>query len=468
MKPEKTYKNVIPQLFGYDPQEKPPLIHFIGIGGIGMSSLSQWFLAQKWAVSGSDIAESKMSREIEKIGIKVKIGHKKSNIAPGIKLIVFSQAIGPTNPELREAKRRNIPVFSYPELVGHLTRIYKTIAVAGSHGKSTTTALLGIVLAHVDADPTVIIGTALTEFGGKNFRFGKGAYLLLEADEYKAAFLRYSPTLAVVTNIDREHLDFYKNLRNVQKHFLKFLSRVKNGGIFVLNRDDKNLFSLRLQIETIAKSKNIQACWYSLKQPESKKIKQVLKIPGEHNVSNALAALTAAAALRIPISQILRAIGKYEGAWRRMEYRGKYGGALVFDDYAHHPTEVAATLKGFREKYPKKEIVCVFQPHQAERLRMLFKEFQTAFDGADETLILPVYRVAGRDRTRPKFDSKALVRKIQRRQPKKLVFYLEKIENLKKAINTLDGALDSKIIVMMGAGNIADYTNPLLAGWNKK
>ncbi len=461
-------------------------MHLIGIGGIGMSALARYFKAQKWAVSGSDMVSSSLTKNLQKEGIRGKIGHKKGHIRPGLALVVYSQAITPDNPELRETRRLRIPRESYPEVVGELTKKYQTIAVAGAHGKSTTTALVGLILKNAGLDPTIIIGTELKELGGKNFRMGRqlpldpsrclGAgklftkpYLVLEADEFGRAFLHYSPALAIVTNVDREHLDVYRSLAGVQKGFLKFVGKIKNGGVAVLNRESIPLFALRAKISAIAHRKNIKVIWYSLRDSAVKKIKRVLKIPGTHNISNAIAAYALARVLKISESRILAVIGSYHGSSRRFEYRGQLKTKnlklkiLVYDDYAHHPTEIKATLQGFREKFPKSDIVCVFQPHQAKRLKALFKEFAGAFDGADTTLILPIYKVAGRDEHYPGYDSEALVRKIQKERPKKLVFYLKNLKNLKSAFLTLlSPAKRPTVIVMMGAGDIVNYTNSLL------
>lgn len=438
-------------------------VHLIGIGGIGMSNLAYWFLASGWSVSGSDLTPSRITRELQKAHIRVKIGHKKANLPEGCGLVVYSQAVAKVNPELKEARRLGVPAVSYPEMLGRLTRNYKTIAVAGAHGKSTTSSLLALVLENAGLDPTVIVGTKLKEFGGKGFRAGKGEYLVIEADEYAGAFLHYSPLIAVVTNIDREHLDFYRDLTDVKKAFLAFTKNVAPGGTVVLSRDDKNLRSFKPQVRTV---------WYSLRQLEAKKIRKALFISGEHNVSNALAVWRTARLLGIPEKKIFEVFKKYRGSWRRMEYRGKFKIQKskvkidIYDDYAHHPTEIKATLQAFREKYPGSKIVCVFQPHQAERLKALFKDFQTAFDAADVALILPVYQVAGRDKPSPKFDSESLVKAIQRKQPKKLIFYLSDPKNLKKALSTLllpatHHSLPA-IVVMMGAGNIVDYTDSLI------
>jgi UDP-N-acetylmuramate--alanine ligase len=470
---------------------KKPSIHFVGIGGIGISALARWFLAQNWAVSGSDVSKSLITQELIKDGVKVKIGHKKKFLPVNSRLVIHTQAIGNNNPELKSAKDKNIPVLSYPQVLGQIAENYKIVAISGSHGKSTTTAFISLILTKAKFDPTVIIGTKLKEFDNKNFRLGKGSYLVIEADEYKAAFLNYSPIFTIVTNIDKEHLDFYKNLSGVKKSFLEFLSRTKNGGALILNRDDKNLYSLKSKIQHIAKNRSLRVIWFSIKSQDihsdSKNIQAILQIPGSHNVSNALAALTLAKLLKIKSSVALKAIGNYRGSWRRMEYRGilrisnfKFH---VYDDYAHHPTEIKATLRSFKEKFPNKNLICVFQPHQAERLTHLFKEFQTAFNTADIAVVLPTYQVIGRDlltnsRQVRKYSSESLVKAIQKKNPRKLIFYLDNPQNLKKAISTIISSpapfprtntlshklyLKNSIIVMMGAGDIVNYTAKLIS-----
>jgi UDP-N-acetylmuramate--alanine ligase len=476
--------------------------HFIGIGGIGMSALTRWFLAQKWRVSGSDLAKSKITRELAKEGVKLKIRQKKARLGRQLGLVIYSQAIKSSNSELRMARRLRLASLSYPEAVGRLTEKYKTVAIAGAHGKSTTTALTALILKKAGFDPTVIVGTNLKEFGGKNFLSGKGPYLVLEADEFGRAFLHYSPALAVVTNIDKEHLDTYKNLTAVKNAFLKFLLRVKPGGALILNQDDKNLFSLKLRIKKIAKSKNLKVVWYSVLRNNrttniiqqllynrskfatspahfsfgrrtAERIRKIIRIPGEHNVSNAAAAYAVGRVLKIPENRILGAISKYRGSWRRMEYRGLLKAkssklkARVYDDYAHHPTEIKATLAAFREKFPKSKIVCVFQPHQAKRLQALFREFVTAFNDADITVLIPFYKVAGRDRMDSRFTSQTLAAAIQKKYPAKQVFYLANPRKLKQFITKIlrrsaYSPRQSALVVMMGAGDIVNYTDTLV------
>jgi UDP-N-acetylmuramate--alanine ligase len=442
---------------------KKSCVHFIGMGGIGMSALARYFKYQKYIVSGSDRVRSDMTSKLSHEGIKVFIGHASSNLSRDISLVIYNRAIPKDNQELVAARVRKLKTIPYAEALGELTKKYKTIAITGSHGKSTTTAITGLVLAHSGLDPTVFVGTELKEFKGKNIRVGKSPYMVLEADDFGKAFLDYSPTIALITNIDREHFDTYPTLKSAQKSFLQFLERVKENGTFILNKDDKNLFSLRANISKIAKAKRARIIWYSISARAALRIKKVMGIPGVHNLSNAMGAYSVARVLGIPESKILSSISKYHGAWRRMEYRGVFHGAKVYDDYAHHPTEIKATLQAFKEKYPNKKILCVFQPHQARRLQALFKEFQSVFDLADKTIILPIYAVAGRDE-KAKLDSEALVRAIQKKQPKKLLFYLGQPKNLKKALLQLvaKNQWPNTVLIMMGAGNIVKYTDQFL------
>lgn len=373
--------------------------HFIGIGGIGISALARCFLAQNWLVSGSDAAKSSEVLELRRENIKVKIGHEKSNIRLGLDLVVYSQAIPVDNPEFLEAKRLNLLLKSYPEALGELSRKYKTVAIAGSHGKSTTTALTALVFIEAGLDPTVVVGAKLKEFGGKNFRLGKSKYLIIEADEYKNSFLNYYPQGIIVTNVDREHLDHYKNFHNVKKGFLKFMANVRPGGILVLNKDDKPLASL------VKKMKNKRVVWFGIKKDvkQVKQLRKVLKIPGCHNISNALGILKLAKNFGIKEETVLKAITKHKGVWRRMEYKGQCKienskfKIQVYDDYAHHPTEIKATLEAFKEKFPESLLICVFQPHQTYRLQILFKEFTGAFNKADALILFDIYKVSGRD-----------------------------------------------------------------------
>ncbi len=456
--------------------EKKSSAHLIGIGGIGMSALARWFLAKNWAVSGSDLIGSPITQKLKKEGVKVKIGHKKANLPAGTTMVVYSAAVGSSNPEFEEAVRRGFKPMTYAETLGCLTKVYKTIAVAGSHGKSTTASLLGLTLLKAGFDPNIVIGTKLKELDGKNFRYGKSKWLVLEADEWRGAFWNYQPMIIVATNIDREHLDFYKNLGSVKASFLKFFKNIKSGGILILNRDDANLRSLESPIKKIAREKNATVVLYSIKRNAFvSKIKRAINIPGAHNVSNAAAVVAVGRALGINPKVALKVFSVYRGAWRRFEYRGRcqVSGVRcqVYDDYAHHPTEIKATLSAFKEKFPSHPLVCVYQPHQAKRLQALFKEFQSAFTDTDVLVLLPVYEVAGRDRVTSKFTSEKLAAAIKKKYPKKEIFYLADPRSIKKFLaRTLMAKSYSlpPLIVMMGAGDVVNYTPLLLGSKNKK
>lgn len=461
-------------------------VYFIGIGGVGMSALARWFLAKKWAVSGSDSAESTITRNLEKAGVKVKIGQKKGNLPSGAGLFVYNQAISADNPELREARRRKgVPVLSYAEAVGFLTRHYDTCAVAGSHGKSTTTSILSLALAKGGFDPTVIVGTLVREFGGRsgdgvNFRNGKKDLLVLEADEFHSSFLNYSPLHAIITNIDREHLDWYEDFTNVKRAFLEFIKGMRNGGILILNKDNKELRSLTKDISALSKKKEISLFWYSLHDKDARKIaKAMAHIPGTHMQSNAYAAFLLARHLGAKEKDILNAFKAYRGVWRRMEYKGELKIQLacrtgrnsefkisIYDDYGHHPTEIAATLRGAKEFFKKKNIICAFQPHQEKRLTALFGEFVRAFDSADALFLFPVYKVAGRDGTGRTRDSGDLAEKIVRRGTIPNVFFLERFTLLlpwmEKVLSERQLPYRDSVLIMMGAGNINEETKKIV------
>jgi len=450
----------------------PKRVYFIGIGGIGMSALARWFKSEKWSVFGSDIAEGEIIQGLRKDRIGVKIGQKKGILGPKTGLFIYNQAISPTNPEFISAKKSGVPVLSYAEALGVFTCHYETLTVSGAHGKSTTTSLLSLALTKAKYDPTVIVGTKLKEFGDRNFRKGKNNLLLLEADEFHSSFLNYSPTIAIITNIDKEHLDWYKNFSNVKKAFLSFIGRIRSYGMLVVNKDDKNLFLLKNQIESLCKKREIEVRWYSLKDQESKKIQNAMKhIPGTHMISNALAAYCVARYIGAKEKDILDAFKKYHGVWRRMEYKGQLKiqsvsrrtklDVSIYDDYGHHPTEIKATLSGAKKFFKHKKIVCVFEPHQTKRLKLLFKEFTHAFDLADHLFLLPIYKVAGRDENEKKYTSENLSKIIQKKR--KNIYYIEDKKNLKQElIGKLKEINSDAVVIMMGAGTINEETKKVL------
>jgi UDP-N-acetylmuramate--alanine ligase len=430
-------------------------IHFIGIGGIGVSALAKYYLEKGVKVSGSDLAASEITDALKKQGAKVFIGkHKAGNVLKDVKLAVYSPAVKSNNPELVKARKLKIKAQSYPQALGELTKKYFTIAVTGTHGKSTTSAMIGLLLTKAGLDPTVIIGTKLKEFNDFNCRVGKSKYLVIEACEHEASFLSYWPEIIVVTNIEREHLDYYKNMSNILKAFRKFISHLAKDGTLVVNRDNLNLKKVL--------SPKFQTKKYSLKQGEAKKIKKVLKVPGQHNVSNALAALTVARLLKIPDKVSFQALSGYQGAWRRFETtKSRLGDRkiTVINDYAHHPTELKATLEATREKFPRKEIWAVFQPHQYQRTFYLFKEFIEVLSKVpvDRLIITDIYDVAGREQKTIKksVSSEKLAEEIKAQDE---VIY---IPSIKGAADYLKRYLKGgEVVIIMGAGDIyklADY-----------
>lgn len=429
-------------------------IHFIGIGGIGVSALAQYYLAKGHKVSGSDLVSSEITDSLREKGAKLFLrSHKAENLPKDANLVIHSPAVSSDNPEVKKAEKLNIKVQSYPEALGELTKKYFTIAISGTHGKSTTVAMTASILIKAGLDPTVIVGTKLKEFNGSNFRIGKSKYLVIEADEWQASLLNYWPKIITLTNIEAEHLDYYKDLKHILKTFKEYIEHLPESGVLIANKDDKNISKLRVKSSTIG---GLSLDWqnYTLKQKESKIIKKILKVPGEHNVYNGLAALTVARVLKIPDKVSFEALSQYKGAWRRFEIKkGKINDKkfTIVSDYAHHPTEVNATLKAAREKFPGKKIWCIFQPHQYQRTFYLFNDFIRVFSEApiDKLIITDIYDVAGREKReiKKKISSEKLIKKLNKSQ----MIYLQKEEIKSHLKRNLKGG---EVIIIMGAGDI--------------
>jgi UDP-N-acetylmuramate--alanine ligase len=421
-------------------------IHCIGIGGIGVSALAQYYLEKGHHVLGSDLSSSELTDYLQKKGIGIIIGQKPENISEDLDLVIYSPAVKPDNPEFKKAKELGIEILSYPEALGQLTRDYETIAISGSHGKSTTTAMTALVLIAAGLDPTVIVGTKLKEFGGTNYRVGKSKYLVIEACEYDASFENYFPNITVVTNVDKEHLDYFKNFAGVIREFKKFILKLPTTGFLVANKDDKNLVK-------ISKGK-FSTKYYSLKDKDVARLKKIMKVPGQHNVSNALAVVQVARILGIKDVITFKALSKFTGTWRRFETKeGKANGKriTVVSDYGHHPSEVLATLKAAREKWPKKKIGLIYQPHQYQRTYYLFDDFVKLFRqiAIDWILITDIYDVAGREEKfiNQKINSQILVKKIG----KKHVRHMSLAEAEAYAKENMQSG---EVLIIMGAGNV--------------
>ncbi len=425
-------------------------IHFIGIGGIGVSALARYYCAKGARLSGSDLVESDLVRELTAEGVIMRIGHHADNLLRDVARVVYSAAVTADNPELREAKRRGLPCMSYAEALGELTKQYITIGVSGAHGKSTTTALLSLMLARAGLDPTVIIGTRLAEFGGKNVRIGTSRYLIIEADEWNRSFFHYAPAIAVITNVDAEHLDTYKNLGGVIKAFNKYLTSLPKEATVIINAQDKN----SMQAARGCRRKIIK-----FNEKGKRMSKWPLMVAGAFNQLNAEAAYRAASVLGVTRMAAQEAVATFKGSWRRMEPLAPRAGltaqGIFFADYAHHPNEIRATIGAFKAKYRSvgttkgKKLFVVFQPHQVARLTALFPAFVQSFDAADQVALLPAYQVAGREVVGGK-TSEDLYKAMVKRRGKLAegtVFYLK---NVAESLNLIDG----QVVIFMGAGAI--------------
>ncbi|KKP42831.1 MAG: UDP-N-acetylmuramate-L-alanine ligase [Parcubacteria group bacterium GW2011_GWA2_33_14] len=426
-------------------------IHFIGIGGIGVSALAQYYLEKGDEISGSDLASSEITDFLQNKGVRIVISNKAENIQKDFNEVIYSPAVKSDNPEYQEAKRLGITLKSYPEALGELTNQYSTIAISGSHGKSTTTAMVALILIKAGLNPTVIIGTKLKEFGNNNFKMGQGEYLVIEACEYDGSFLNYNPHIAVITNIDKEHLDYFKTFSNVVKTFKNFILKLPAAGFLIANKEDKNLVK-------ISKGK-FTTMYYSTKQKEAIKLKKILKIPGQHNISNALAALEVARILHIKDFISFKVLSEYKGSWRRFEVKNGIANnkkITVVSDYGHHPKEITATLTAAREKYHNKKIWCIFQPHQYQRTYYLFKDFVKNFRlvAIDNIIITDIYDVAGREEKNinEKINSKVLVEKIARKN----IHYMT-LNEAEKFVK--ENIKSGEVLIIMGAGDVYKLVN---------
>lgn len=447
-------------------------IHFVGIGGIGVSALARYFLEKGDRVIGSDLYSSEIIEGLKKNGARIYTSlHSAKNLAKDTDLLIYSPAVLPNNPELLTANKLGIKCQSYPEALGELTKEYFTIAVSGTHGKSTTTAMIALILIKAGLNPTLIVGTKLKEFGNSNFRMGgypntkykiqDTKYLVIEADEHFASFLNYWSKIIVLTNIEKDHLDYYKNLKNILKTFKEYIGHLPDNGILVANKEDKNIKKIILSYQFPIFNKFSIINFQLSKSKDVPKLKKILKVPGEHNVANALAALSVARTLKIPDKVSFSALSQYRGCWRRFEitkilHPKPY---TLISDYAHHPTEIKTTLAAAREKYANKKIWCVFQPHQHQRTFYLFKDFVKVFKNAlrskwiDKLILTDIFDVIGRENLKIKkmISSQKIIKVIKMKNKEKIKY----ISSLKKTKKYLEKNLQGgEVVIIMGAGDI--------------
>lgn len=380
-------------------------IHFVGIGGIGMSGIAELLLNLGYTVSGSDLQVTDITAKLEQLGAKIYRGHERQWVG-GADVVVTSTAIAEDNPEVAQALEEHIPVIQRAEMLAELMRLKKYgIAIAGSHGKTSTTSLVATILGEAALDPTIVVGGKVASLGG-NAKLGEGEFLVAEADESDGSFLKLSPVIEVVTNIDLEHLDYYRDIEHIKDVFLEFINRLPFYGVAIVCFDDKNVAALLPEIHkrTITYGLTEQADLYAtrivsadggtsftVKRRQEELGQVTLNRPGRHTIYNSLAAIAVGLELEIDFSIIATALQGFQGVERRIEVKGESGGVLVVDDYGHHPTEIRATLDAVREAWPEKRLVVAFQPHRYSRTQGLFDEFTTAFHRADVLILTDIY-----------------------------------------------------------------------------
>jgi UDP-N-acetylmuramate--alanine ligase len=443
-------------------------IHFVGIGGIGMSGIAEVLLNLGYKISGSDLKSSAVTQRLATLGATIFEGHTAENVA-GAEVIVTSSAISPDNPEVAEARKLHIPVIQRAEMLAELMRLKYGIAIAGMHGKTTTTSMVAAVLAAGGLDPTVVVGGRVDAMGS-NARLGKSQYLVAEADESDRSFLKLSPILSIVTNIDREHMDCYRNMRDVRQTFLEFMDRVPFYGMIVACNDDPILRKLLPQVQRRVVTYGTRRGSDFLIRPGrieqqpgehrpltyfrvSYRAKQlaefVLHVPGAHNMLNATAAVAAGIGLEIPVEVIHTALENFRGVDRRFQLKGKAGGVTVIDDYGHHPTEIKATLAAAKQCGFRK-IHVVFQPHRYTRTEELLENFTTAFQDADTLRILDIY--AASEKPIEGVTGEILASRIQDASGQK-VRYSPSFGEVAESVSS--EAEEGDMILTLGAGSVS-------------
>jgi len=442
--------------------QKKHRIHFIGIGGIGMSGIAEVLLNLGYVVTGSDLQESETTRRLRALGAQVSIGHQEANLSSDPSVAVISTAVKYSNPEVLEARRRQIPVIPRAEMLAELMRMKFGVAVAGSHGKTTTTSMVAAVLSTAGLDPTMVIGGRLHMLAS-NAKMGQGEILVAEADESDGSFLLLTPTIAVVTNIDREHMDFHQSMERLNESFLSFVNKVPFYGLSVLCLDDASVrgllpkvkkrfttYGLSSEAEFSAQDLMLKPAGAELTALRSGKAlgKVRLHLPGRHSATNALAAVAVAHELEIPFSQVANALDAFTGIHRRFEIKGEPKGILVIDDYGHHPTEIRATLGAIRDSW-KRPLTVIFQPHRYSRTRDLFEDFLAAFEGADRLVLTEIYP-AGEDPIAG-ISGETLYQAIKRKGHLEIEFIPDKSEIAKHLAGKLRAG---DIVLTLGAGDI--------------
>ncbi|MCR4806698.1 MAG: UDP-N-acetylmuramate--L-alanine ligase [Lachnospiraceae bacterium] len=453
--------------------DKPVWVHFIGIGGVSMSGLAEILLDKGFKISGSDRAPSELTKILEDKGITVYYGQKADNISDDIDLVVYTAAIREDNEEYAEALKRGIPMLTRAQLLGQIMKNYNvSIAVSGTHGKTTTTSMVSDILMEAGLDPTVSVGGMLKEIGG-NLRIGASGYFVTEACEYTNSFLSFYPTIGIILNIEEDHLDFFKDLDDIRASFKKFAGLLPENGLLIMNagiKDHEQISSgLKCKVVTVSSDKSMGADLTADNISYDKKgcasftacrgdraicdIK--LNVPGAHNIDNALAAIALADHLKIDTQAMVRGFGLFKGTDRRFEYKGDYKGATVIDDYAHHPTEIRATLNTAR-KYTDGRIVCIFQPHTYSRTKAFFDDFVDALTLADVSVLAEIY--AAREKDTLGMSSELICSELKKKGRES--YYFSTFEEIEEFLRKK--SLKGDLLITMGAGDVVKIGEDLL------
>ena len=451
---------------------KTKKIHFVGIGGIGMSGIAELLLNLGYAVSGSDLHDSETTRNLRALGGTIHKGHD-GDWVKGADVVVTSSAIRKENPEVMAAVAAGIPVIQRAEMLAELMRLKKYgIAIAGSHGKTSTTSMVSWMMTKAGLDPTIVVGGKVDSLGG-NAKLGQSDYLVAEADESDGSFLKLSPVLDVVTNIDLEHMDHYDDMNHIKATFLEFIDRIPFYGAVILCLDDANIADI---LPAIKKRK----ITYGLTSQADLSAEQIetgegrvrftvrhrgeilgeidFSLPGKHNVYNALATICVGLELEIPFATIATALAGFQGVQRRLQFKGEGHGITVFDDYGHHPTEIRATLSAIKEGWPDKRLVVLFQPHRYSRTLALLHEFKTCFHQADYLVMTEIY--AASETATEEISGEILLEEVKKHGQRRTRF-VEKVEDIAEKI--LPELREGDLVLTLGAGNIVLAGEDLVA-----
>jgi len=450
-------------------------IHFIGIGGIGVSALAAYFLKKGKQVSGSDAEISPIIQDLKYQGAKIFDSHDKANISRDLDLVVYSEAVPEDNSELLAAKDYKITLKSYAEALGELMKDYYGITVSGTNGKTTTTAILGLILESADLDPTVILGGKVNLWDS-NLRFGESNYFVAEGCEYRRNMLHLSPQMIILTNIEEDHLDYYKDIDDIKDAFTNYVKKLSAKGVLIFNVDDpqsqeivnqtkaeKISYGLDNEADLVAVGLSQQSGQqtFNLVWQGKNLGKFEIAVPGKFNIYNALAASAAAFKLGVQPEVIKEVLRDFKGSWRRFEKVGEVEGKIIISDYAHHPTAVQATIQAAKEFYPEKKILTVFQPHQQDRTSKLFDSFVKSFGEADEIILAEIYQVTGREKIKNLISSKDLVQAVKKIKNHPPISYTADNQQTEEMIHTRLNDFD--VVLIMGAGDIYKVAESLVS-----